>query len=268
MTEHVDIEVLADYAEGLLDSEESARVARHLDECERCAREHAALGDVSAVLAAAAPPAMPPEVVSRIEAAIDAEARARQTATATSEPPAGNVVPMRPRRARRWIAPLSAVAAAAVVVVGGVAIVKQVSGSGGADSGAAPASKSEPPQVVPKAAGPRFTSSGTHYTGTALAAQVNGTVQKSTPGGALGPKSAEESPGPSALPSALAGCVDRISTKAGKQPTVVDRGTYDGRPVRVLIFSHSAKYAVWIVDSRCSGHADGVVTHTTVPRRP
>lgn len=268
MTEHVDIEVLAEYAEGLLDSEESRRVARHLDGCERCEREHAALGDVSSLLAAAPPPVMPPEVASRVEAAIDAEAYARQTATATAEAPGGNVVAMRSRRARRWIAPLSAVAAAAVVVVGGVTLVNQVNGHGGAQSGAAPTSES-PAEAVPKAAGPRFTDSGTHYTATALAAQVNGTVRKSAPGGGLGAKSDKESPGPSRLPSALPGCVDRISEKAGDEPTVVDRGTYDGDPVRVLIFPHSGdKYAVWIVDSQCSAHADGIVTHTTVPRRP
>lgn len=274
MTEHIDIELLADYAEGLLDSEEAARVARHLAACESCAEQHAALGDVSAFLSALPPPPMPPGIATRIEAAIDDEARARssQSATAASGPDGATVVPLR-HRSRRWIAPLTAAAAVVVVVGGGFAVVRQLGGNGDGHSGAADTAAgdapSSPSQALREPAVPSVTHSGTHYTRGTLGAQVNSVMKKSQAGtGGLRPKSGRESSAPS-LPSSIAGCVNRIAGKVGSTPLVVDRGTYKGRDVRVLIFRTSgtpSRYDVWIVGSGCSASSDGVVAHTTVPR--
>lgn len=270
MTEHIDIEVLADYAEGLLDSAESARVSRHLAECAACTEQYAALGDVSAYLSALPPPAMPADVATRIEAAIAEESRARsaQSAPAGAGPDdVATVVPLR-SRSRRWIAPLTAAAAAVVVVGGGFAIVKQTTSS---DSGAPTDTnaQSAPSQELRKPAVPDMVDSGTHYTDAALGSQVNSVVKDSQSGtGAMRPKSGRETPPPS-LPASISGCVERISGKVGSSPMLVDHGTYDGREVKVLVFKKSgspARYDVWIVGSGCSADADGVVTHTTVPR--
>lgn len=273
MTEHIDIEVLADYAEGLLDSAESARVSRHLAECAGCAEQHAALGDVSAYLSALPPPPMPPDIATRIEAAIADEARARSSQTATADAPSdapvggATIVPMR-HRSRRWIAPLTAAAAAVVVVGGGFALVKQVAGGGDGSPNNAN-SKAAPSEALPEAAAPSMTNSGTRYTYGALGPQVNSVVKKAQAGtGAMHPKAGKETPAPT-LPSNVAGCVNRISDKATGHPLLVDRGTYQGREVKVLVFrnsSASSRYDVWIVDSGCSAGSDGVVAHTTVPR--
>ena len=269
MTEHIDIEVLADYAEGLLDSTESARVSRHLAECAACAEQHAALGDVSAYLSALPPPAMPPDVATRIETAIAEESRARSSQGATTAAEGATVVPMRPR-SRRWIAPLTAAAAAVVVVGGGFAVVKQVSGGGAADKTDGSVSNAAPSEALQNRAAPSMMDSGTNYTRDSLGAQVNSMMKESQSGtGAMRPKSGRETTPAPSLPARLAGCVDRISGKVGASPLVVDHGTYEGQKVNVLIFrksSAASRYDVWIVGPGCSAGSDGVVAHTSVPR--
>jgi hypothetical protein len=270
VTEHIDIEVLADHSEGLLNAEESARVAAHLAECARCAEAYTALGDVSAVLSALPPPAMPSDVATRIEDAITAEVEARQQAAPEGDQAGATVVPLRPR-ARRWIAPLTAAAAAVVVVGGGFAIVKQVGSSGDAPtSGKNTASATKPSVALPGAAIPDLMRSGTEYAPSTLGSQVNSLVKRSESGsGELSPKSSHQTRSPSPLPSDIEGCVGRISGKVGSRPIVVDHGTYEGQEVKVLVFSKAgppARYDVWIVDSHCSTGSDGIVTHTTVPR--
>ena len=270
MTEHIDIEVLADHAEGLLDSAESARVSRHLAECTDCTEQYAALGDVSAYLSALPPPAMPADVAARIESAIAEESRARATQGAPSAAgpeDVATVVPLR-SRSRRWIAPLTAAAAAVVVVGGGFAIVKQTTSSEATppattDAGGAPSQALRTPAV------PSMVDSGTHYTDGDLGSQVNSVVKDAQSGtGAMRPKSGRETPPPS-LPASISGCVERISDKVDASPKLVDHGTYDGHDVKVLVFNKTgspSRYDVWIVDSGCSAGSDGVVTHTTVPR--
>lgn len=268
MTEHIDIEVLADHAEGLLSDEETARVTRHLAECERCAEEYAALSDVSVVLSSLPPPAMPSDVATRIERAISAEARARQQEAPAADGPA-NVVPLRPRR-RRWIAPLTAAAAAVIVVGGGFAVVKQLGAPSGSSNGASrgQTDTTKPSRALPDVPVPDLMRSDTDYTPSSLATQVNALVKKSSSSG-LSPKSSRDKQPSSPLPSDIAGCVTRIAAKVGFRPIVVDRATYEGQKVKVLVFrkAPSAKtYDVWIVGPHCSGSADGLVTRTTVPR--
>jgi len=269
MTEHIDIEVLADYAEALLGSAESARVSRHLEECPSCAEQLTALGDVSAYLSALPPPAMPPGIAARIETAIAAESRERSAQSAPADAPAGTVVPFR-SRSRRWLAPLTAAAAAVVVVGGGYAVVKQLSG-GPASEDTAPntavATSSAP--ALPKAAAPTMMKSGTHYTSDALGTQVNSVMRKSESGtGALHPKAGRDTP-PATMPAGVAGCVDRLTDQVGSGPLLVDSGTYDGRAVKVLVFRKDAtpsRYDVWIVGAGCSADSSDVVSHTSVPR--
>lgn len=269
MTEHIDIEVLADYAEALLDRAASARVSRHLDECASCTERLTELGDVSAYLSALPPPPMPPDVASRIETAIAEEARARSSQSAATGAPAGaTVIPFR-SRSRRWIVPLTVAAAAVVVVGGGYGIVRQVTGGPEADGSAPVRTSTTSTQALPKAAAPNMMDSGTRYTTDALGTQVNSMMEKSKAGtGAAQPKTGRETPPPS-MPADLAGCVDRITGKVGTGPLLVDSGTYEGHPVKVLVFHKPAmpsRYDVWIVGADCSSTSDGVVSHTTVPR--
>jgi anti-sigma-K factor RskA len=86
------------YVLDALDPEDRWTYERHLDECERCREEVAALREIAGELAFAAEgPAPPPQLRERILSA------------ARSEPRTATVVPLR----RRWLFPATAVAAVA-----------------------------------------------------------------------------------------------------------------------------------------------------------
>ncbi len=73
MSDHADLERIAAFREGLLDSADGARVASHLAACSACAARGAALAQVTTRLAHAPDPPLPPEVVQRLDAALAAE---------------------------------------------------------------------------------------------------------------------------------------------------------------------------------------------------
>jgi hypothetical protein len=135
VTGHPSLEELADAGEGLLSGERVAAVARHLAGCAECGRSVAALGEVSAALAAEPRPAMPSAVADRLNSVLlDEAARRAGTGTAGAPEPSppnpraarprttlGAFGYDRPKRApRRWIAPaLVAALAAGLVAFGG-----------------------------------------------------------------------------------------------------------------------------------------------------
>jgi hypothetical protein len=77
---HLDPQTLAGWREGLLSRRKAARVRAHLSACQRCTRADADIAGVTAVLAQAPVPPMPPALAARIEAALAAEAAARKAA--------------------------------------------------------------------------------------------------------------------------------------------------------------------------------------------
>jgi hypothetical protein len=77
VSEHVDAETMSAFREDLLPGRQAARVAAHLATCEQCTELDAQLASVSAFLASAPAPPMPPALAARIEAALAAEAAAR-----------------------------------------------------------------------------------------------------------------------------------------------------------------------------------------------
>jgi anti-sigma-K factor RskA len=91
-------DLAAAYALDALDPEERWTYERHLDTCERCREEVAALRESAKELAYAAEGAEPP-----------AELRDRILAAARAEPRTATVVPIR----RRWLFPATAIAAVA-----------------------------------------------------------------------------------------------------------------------------------------------------------
>jgi hypothetical protein len=135
--EHVrpDLEMLADYLEGLLTEPERAEVERAVAADPSTAALLAELEELPALLAAHPPEPMPAEVAARIDAAIADEA-ASSTAAASSPDKLAPVRPLAPRR-RRWLAP-ALVAAAAVGVVGlGSQVINSGMGSGADEESAA-----------------------------------------------------------------------------------------------------------------------------------
>ncbi len=73
MNDHVDIGLIAAFREGLLEPAAGDRVGRHLSGCAACAQRQAALEQVTARLAEAPSPRLPPELGRRLDAALAAE---------------------------------------------------------------------------------------------------------------------------------------------------------------------------------------------------
>ncbi|MEO5875431.1 MAG: hypothetical protein ABIS86_05920, partial [Streptosporangiaceae bacterium] len=71
---HLDYDVLADLAEGLLDEEFAGSVRAHLADCAPCLARSEDLMSVSELLAAAPMPMMPPDLALRLDQLVLAEA--------------------------------------------------------------------------------------------------------------------------------------------------------------------------------------------------
>ncbi len=89
MTEHTEIAALIPaYALHLLDQEEAARIARHLEVCPTCRSDLAAYEETAAGLAAAIPQQAPPTYLkARLMARVGAEGRPAAAQTAPPEGP-------------------------------------------------------------------------------------------------------------------------------------------------------------------------------------
>ncbi|TDD81990.1 anti-sigma factor family protein [Actinomadura rubrisoli] len=245
---HLDYDVLADLAEGLLEDDQAASVSAHLDTCAECRDRSADLADVSRILAEAPVPSMPAELAERIDTAIAAESLNNAT-----------VVSMEQRRGRRHWRVLSA-AAAAVVVLGGGAMVSKIalnesSGDDHQSTAQSPVQDPEKSHGSAKGAapgtsgdtamnGPAYTvaHSGTDYRAGALSAQVGRLLDKGplmkAPGGTPDQR--------------LAGCVDGVTH--GKAPALVDQAKFEGRQATVIAVRGSSpgSWNVWVVGPDCS----------------
>ncbi|MFF4380102.1 hypothetical protein [Kitasatospora sp. NPDC001547] len=228
--DHPPVERLADLAEGLVDSPETAGVLRrHLDGCAECRETVDALAEVQALLGDVETPPMPADVAARLDAALaeaaeraqeaaaadrrpEAPARPAAAATAPATPP--SAVPSRPadrvgarpagrsgsatgpgraRARRRGFALLLGTAAAlAALGLGGLLLQHPDDRSGAvtASAGGAPTTTSDSHD----ARAPHTAVAGTDYREDALAAQVQQLLARSenTPGlWATGPATAE-----------------------------------------------------------------------------
>ncbi|MGI5418434.1 anti-sigma factor family protein [Actinomadura luteofluorescens] len=244
---HLDYDVLADLAEGLLEDDEAASVNAHLETCADCRDLSADLADVSRILAEAPVPSMPAELAERIDTAIAAESM--HTATVAS---------LEQRRGRRHWRILSA-AAATVVVLGGGATVSKIAMDGASSSDSAarhpaphrsltdPGSGSGVPKAAPGEPAPAFkvAQSGTDYRSGTLGDQVGRVVT----GG-------QEMRAEGAAPDArLRGCVAGV---AGEQSLLlVDQAKYEGQPAIIIAVNgdQPGKRNIWVVGPDCSPQA-------------
>ncbi|WUH99370.1 hypothetical protein OHR68_38715 [Spirillospora sp. NBC_00431] len=245
---HLDYDVLADLAEGLLEDDEAASVNAHLDTCAECRDLSADLVDVSRLLAEAPAPSMPAELAERIDTAIAAESL-NNTA----------VVSLEERRGRRHWRILSAAAAAVVVLGGGAAV-----GTTALDNTSGDHAKTSAPQqdsarrgitgsegetaggsgAAPNAARPpafAVARSGTDYRTGTLAAQVGRVVDTNAK------MSAADAPD-----ARLRGCV--LGLVREQKPVLVDQAEYEGNPATVIAVraDTAGKLDVWVVGPECS----------------
>lgn len=77
LSDHIDIDELADDAEGLLTPERTSEIATHLAGCQLCQSNATALAEVHDLLAAAPSVAMPDEVFARLQDTIAGEQQLR-----------------------------------------------------------------------------------------------------------------------------------------------------------------------------------------------
>ncbi|MEU8798167.1 zf-HC2 domain-containing protein [Spirillospora sp. NPDC048819] len=239
---HLDYDVLADLAEGLLEDDEAASVNAHLDTCADCRDLSADLADVSRILAEAPAPSIPAELAERIDTAIAAESLNNAT-----------VVSMEQRRGRRHWRILSAAAAAVIVAGGGAAVGSVALGGADGNDGATTAPAQDNPKqtglegVDPKVAAPsaapefKVYRSRTDYRAGTLGAQVEKLLDGRRKQGA------GEPPG-----TKLRGCVYGVTK--GQAPALVDQADYEGNPAIVIATraAESGTWNVWVVGPDCS----------------
>jgi hypothetical protein len=137
---HLEPDQLADLLEGLLDERAAEAARAHLDSCRLCSADFALIAGETDLGELLPPAPIPPDVVTRIEAALH------------REPPLGTAAPAgqhaaRPRRSRRFRLALGSLAGASLVIAGGVGAFVALDTGGGqgsfASSNAAPARGSE-----------------------------------------------------------------------------------------------------------------------------
>lgn len=252
---HLDYDVLADLAEGLLADDDAASASEHLDGCTECRERSAEVADVSALLADIPVPPIPDDLAARIDDAIRAESMA-------SSIERQSVASLAARRGRRHYRIMSA-AAASVVVLGAGAVVgnflldngRKADVPGNAAGPRAPSAEGagEPRQRLARQT--PAVSSGTPYTSVDLGTQIPLVVDRMRRG--------ELRP---AAPAPPPGCVSRV---AGNSAAIlVDMARYEGQPATIFVLpSNGGMWRVVVAGPDCSSSDPDQVTSLSIPSR-
>jgi hypothetical protein len=274
---HPESGVLAEFRAGLVTGRRRASIASHLEACDRCAGLSDQLGEISALLAAAPPPAMPDDVARRLDLVLAAEAAKRDSSERTvADSPAHH--PASPGPRRRWdfrlVTQRILVPAAAVVVLaaGGFGLSRITGSSSSAASGtaAAPApsahstaARSEATSrsgAVPAIEAPlnlQVVNSRIDYRPATLRQQLETELRRH----------ARPAAGPQVFVSgSLKGCVLRVTR--GTRPgtlALVERARFQGQPAIVIVAVSGDHRAAWVTASGCSASSDHVLATATLP---
>jgi hypothetical protein len=284
VTDHVESEVLAEFRAGLVTGRRRVSIASHLAACDRCAGLSDQLSELSALLTAAPPPAMPDDVARRLDLVLAAEAAQRHSPErAVDDSPGHRASSPGPRR--RWDFRLVTqrillpVAAVLVLAAGGFGLSRVTGGSSSsstaAGSAAAPAASVQSAASVPSAAAGGAThrsagnpaieaplnfqvvNSGTNYRPATLPQQLKTELHQH----------AQPVAGPQVLTSgSLKGCVLRVTE--GTSPValaLVERAHFQGQPAIVIVAVSGHHYQAWVAASGCSGSGDHVLATATLP---
>jgi hypothetical protein len=275
----VDVELLALYAEGLLDGTPDAeqvagRLAADPDWQHAYAALPAATAGVSAQLAelareidSVAPEPVPADVLARIDAALAAHAPFtppfEEAVEETYEPPTP-LSAARERRGGRFRVMLAAAAVVAVVVVGGAVVVQQFaprteSSMAGSGDGQ-PTSRKPAPAVAP--ANPQVVASGRDWTAGDLPALA-------VASGSQQAQADREKSTPNALsrfdnPSVLAACL-RALQGLGGIPIYVDLARFAGSPAVLAVLANGSAHQVVAVAPNCGDHSRATAVYGPVP---
>jgi hypothetical protein len=246
---HLDYDVLADLAEGLLDDEFAGSVQAHLAECAECRARSEDLVSVSELLAAAPMPMMPPDLALRLDKLVLAEAEK------------GSVSDLAARRRMRSVRFMSVAAAVLVVGSGGLAGHALLTSDTSKNSTAAVQAPVRPEAAAGQPDSSfdgaqlsvRSVKSKTDYRPATLAGQVTEQIQ------------AGDSRSMSVTPSAqLIGCVKLVS--GGSRTLLVDQAEYEGQAATIIVVSPGAEpNVVWVVGPKCSANDRDEIMHQQIP---
>ena len=272
---HPDPEVLAEFRAGLIPGRRGGRISAHLSACEHCADLCGQLAEVSALLAAIPPPALPDQVAQRLDRVLAAEADRREESERTVLRAAAARV-RRPRPRTRWdrrqvtLRVLAPAAAVAVLVTGGYGLSRLAAGPGTtAVAGSTATTVAEPRtstltsplQLRPNAiavtgASFELVASQTHYQRATLGQQLAQEVQRN----------AQAAAGPRApAPASVKSCVHRLT--AGISPgTVVlaETAYFEGQHALVVVAVSGSHQVAWVTTPSCSASSTGLLDQTTL----
>jgi hypothetical protein len=285
---HLDTDVLADFEAGLITGRRAAAVTAHLAGCARCAAVADELAGVSALFAAAPPPAMPDRVALQLDAALAAEVAQRHDAErfrgTPQREPVNPVAPAhpanrtpRPRRTGRgggfrWLSPrVLAPAGVVAVLAAGVYFL----GHGTTPQYEGPTS----------AAAPAAGSAASHSSSPAVAGPASGTVprqQQMTPNmftvvvspvdflaATLSPQLEADLRVPVTArttftaSATVTACVHRVA--AGAAVLRVESARYEGQPVTVVVTRAGQGEEAQLAGPGCSATSSHVLAARTVP---
>lgn len=279
---HPSVDQLADLHEELLAPAEAATVRAHLADCQECSDTLTALGELTDLLGADEPPAMPVDVALRLDAALAAEAARTPEAAATAGPqprPGGRAAPAAPptrtdrhsrpgrstfrRRARLLLA-----TAGCLAVLGlGAALLD--SGTSGIPTESA-AGRNTAASTGPMSAG--AARSGTLYSADQLPSQVRQLLADQSAGPGKSVPHATSQTQDATPTTQLPDCVrSAVGSHAGASPVAIGHGSYGGTPVDVYVFPIAADPShldVYLLDAGCALHTPAapatVELHQTV----
>ncbi|MEO3786339.1 hypothetical protein ABGB12_23690 [Actinocorallia sp. B10E7] len=228
--QHVDYDVLADLAEGLLEELPATSVRAHLEECAECRERSADLASVSRILASAPMPPMPESLAARLDAAILAEAKE-----------GAPVIDLAARRRIRMQRILSVAAAVTVVSGAGLAIANGALDTGAGNGTLALVLENREPVPVASTKKLPLVTSPTQYKKHTLAAQVEEQLRKT----------ADIRPG--TVPGRLLDCVRSVAG-ASAPVLLVDNAWFDGREATVIVVTEpsSNDMVAYAVGAQCS----------------
>jgi hypothetical protein len=287
---HPDSDVLAEFRAGLVTGRRRAAIASHLAACDRCAGLSDQLGELTTLLAAGRPPAMPHDVARRLDLVLATEAANRNSSERpvddSSAHPASGPGPRRSRNFRLITQRILLPAAAVVVLAAGGYGLSRVAGgsspsratSGTAAAPAVPAASSaaaassanglaEPAAGAGSrsVAGPaikapakfQVVTSVTDYSRPTLSQQLEHELRRY-------PRTAER---PQLLASGpVKECVLRVT--AGTSPgtvVLVETARFQGQPAIVIVAVSGDHDQAWVTASGCSASSDHVLATATLP---
>jgi hypothetical protein len=292
---HPDSDVLAEFRAGLVTGRRRAAIASHLAACDRCAGLSDQLGELSALLAAGRPAAMPDDVARRLDLVLATEAANRNSSERpvddSAAHPASSPGPRRSWNFRLITQRILLPAAAVVVLAAGGYGLSRVAGgsspsqatSGTAAAPAVPAASSAASAVAaPSAsthglaepaagagsrsvAGPAIeapatfgvVTSMTDYFRPTLAQQLEDELRRY-------PRTAERPQLLAAGP--VKGCVLRVT--AGTSPgtvVLVETARFQGQPAIVIVAVSGHHDQAWVTASGCSASSDHVLATASLP---